>query len=616
MMLSKALQIALLSKCIAIVAALDEAMLLALRIEHRWCRIAKRTDGPIITVPNVGKIEGVDLDPCYPTLAEFRGIPYAKPPVDSLRWQPPEAYPGWGDGKTFKATVFGNSCMQAPFPYLSPGVQTHEDCLFLNIATPKIALENGVKLPVMIYIHGGGYRMGSGDEIDLSRAPLVSSSKDSIVVVTLNYRLGVFGFLGSSEMKERTNGNGAGNFGTQDQRLAMTWIKKNIGAFGGDSDSITIFGQSAGGASVIQHLTQPASYSLYHKCIIQSGGYNLNSKRMADAENFYAALLIASGCTSLECLVATSADDLLNYTATATEQIRNETKSLREINYDDFHPVIDGVSLINTPSALIAAKQYNREVPVMIGSVRDDLFDPLVPENLTEAEFEAWGLQSLGPTELEGLRRVYDPKVYTYPANLGNASMWYWMYRRYLNDRIIGHGACSVRWLARLLDEAGTPSVYSFLFNHSDALSVPVFAVNHGDDVRYCLDELDEVYSKAGLHPSDIPGEAKKLAQTMAAYWVSFAKTGDPNPTGDTADGTAVIWPKFTTEGDTILSLGVESAGGMQAQAGVRKRACDWQIDQALLKKVLVKPDGQIGPFAEGADSQQHRVSSEAATWI
>jgi para-nitrobenzyl esterase len=133
---------------------------------------------------------------------------------------------------------------------------------------------------------------------------LVASSKNSVVVVTINYRLNVFGFLGGSEVKDSTRGHGAGNFGIQDQRMAIAWTKAHIAAFGGDGEDITIFGESAGGNSVINHLAQPASFGLYTKAIVESGAYNLGAGTMEEAETNYKKLLASSSCSSLSCLKA------------------------------------------------------------------------------------------------------------------------------------------------------------------------------------------------------------------------------------------------------------------------------------------------------------------------
>ena len=192
-------------------------------------------------------------------------------------------------------------------------------------------------------------------------------------------RLNVFGFLGSSEVAARTKGGGAGNFGIQDQRAAIAWTKAHIGAFGGDGDDITIFGESAGGNSVINHLAQPASFGLYTKAIIESGAYDLGAEPMASAQASYAKLLTAAKCSDLDCLVAKSPLEV----GTANEAGAGAGGG----------PVVDGVSLTDTPVGLIEKKTYNNKVPVIIGSNRDEAaFFTLLeqtPQNMTDADFDA-----------------------------------------------------------------------------------------------------------------------------------------------------------------------------------------------------------------------------------
>jgi len=331
---------------------------------------------------------------------------------------------------------------------------TSEDCLYLNIVAPKGALENGAeKLPVMLWIYGGNFEVGFSQERYM--ANLVSESGNSIIGVSINYRLGVFGFLAGSELVERNGGGGAGNFGIQDQRAAIAWTKANIGAFGGAGNDITLFGQSAGGASVLNHLVQPASFSLFQKAIIESGTYRLDSKPMAEAEVTYEGVLLACDCPDLPCLLETDATALLDGGAAA---LAASSCPSSFFSCTDWLPVIDGVSLTDVPAALIAAKNYNNKVPVIIGSNRDEvaLFFLLLgnppPVNMTEAEFDAWEdmfynepHSALGPANLAKLKTVYDPEMYPYPADLGGYSQWYWMNVRYTTDEIRSFGACSVR---------------------------------------------------------------------------------------------------------------------------------------------------------------------------
>jgi para-nitrobenzyl esterase len=296
-----------------------------------------------------------------------------------------------------------------------------EDCLYLNIVAPKAALVKGAKkLPVMVWIHGGALFVGSGNEDDI--APLVASSKDRIVGVTLNYRLGVLGFLGGSDLSARTRGEGSGNYGIQDQRSALSWVRAHIGAFGGDGEDITIFGQSAGGLSVINHLAQPASFPLYKKAIIESGTYFVGAKTMKEAEASYRMFLDATNCTSLECLVLGDAKSLVDV---GNALVDSDGAFLFEGNTQ---PVVDNVRLTDTPAALIDAKLYNNKVPIIIGSNRDEEVRhmPRFP-NLTEAEFDAMDeFSKMDNATFAELKRIYAPEVYPYPADLKGYSIWYW----------------------------------------------------------------------------------------------------------------------------------------------------------------------------------------------
>ena len=247
-------------------------------------------------------------------------------------------------------------------------------------------------------VHGGAYQTGASNDYDGNA--LVAASQKQVVVVTINCelpslllschppnahpspaatdRLNVFGFLGSSEVAARTKGGGAGNFGIQDQRAAIAWTKAHIGAFGGDGDDITIFGESAGGNSVINHLAQPASFGLYTKAIIESGAYDFGAEPMSSAQASYAKLLTAAKCSNLDCLVSKTPLEV----GTANGQAGAGGG-----------PVVDGVSLTDTPVGLIEKKTYNNKVPVIIGSNRDEAaFFTLLeqtPQNMTDTDFDA-----------------------------------------------------------------------------------------------------------------------------------------------------------------------------------------------------------------------------------
>jgi para-nitrobenzyl esterase len=531
----------------------------------------------------LGKIAGLDRKE-YPSVAEFRGIPYAEPP---LRWQPPKMHKGWG-GDTFNATDYGSICFQNIYP---GGLETEddpqsEDCLLLQIATPRSALEVGAKkLPVMLWIHGGGFRLGKGWEFDA--APLVDASGGEVVVVQLNYRLGVFGYLGGDELMSRTNGTGAGNFGTQDQRMAMKWVKENIGAFGGDGDDVTLFGQSAGAMSILNHLSQPESYPLYNKVIVESGSQLFTSSiniTINDANMKYNAFLNGTGCEDIDCLLEVGAKELLDL-----YEYANAAPS-----YWGWLPVIDGVSVTEFFLNLFESKLFNNNVPIIIGTNREEAagYMNIPSNNLTEGEFESL-IQTYTPMsteELTELKQLYDPQVYSYPAELGEYSIWAWMYARAQTDMMVTAelglpGHCQDRWLARKLLEGGSKSVYMYQWAHTPNTVSEVFAA-HGYEPFNVYNMLVYPIWKAQqtgnlTYIDDATAARVKMGRAMSAYWSSFAVSGDPSTTRDESELGMVQWPKFTTEQELTFMLEDDSKGGLRVEQHLLKEQCDWHLQYA-----------------------------------
>merc|ERR550525_1450812 len=314
-----------------------------------------------VDVRGLGVLHGVENQ----GVAYFKGIPYAKAPTGALRWQPPEPHGPWTSPRN--ASSFGSVCWQ-----LNAAPNQSEDCLFLNVATPAAALQATSPLPVMFWIHGGGYQSGEANAYTADE--LVIASELSVVVVTINYRLGVFGFLASSEIKASTSDGSAGGFGVQDQRMAMAWVKDHISAFGGDGASITIFGESAGGHSVINHLTRPLSFPLYTKAIIQSGTYDEGAVSMDIAEVAYQGLKAGFGCSDLACLRGQDQFAVLLWGHNCCPG-----------------PVVDDVELSAPPTDLIAQGKHNIEVPVLMGATRDEHITTWFGMNFSiksEAEFD------------------------------------------------------------------------------------------------------------------------------------------------------------------------------------------------------------------------------------
>jgi para-nitrobenzyl esterase len=288
--------------------------------------------GPV-TDPPAGAVRGVAIE----SVTAYRGIPYAQPPIGARRWRAPQPLPRWTSVRD--ATAFGPVCMQAP-PNGDTGVGDEprsEDCLTLNIWTPSLA---GRKHPVMVWLHGGGYTSGSGS------APLYDGTKlaaRGVVVVTLNYRLGRFGFFTHPELLAQGDGV---NFGLLDQRAALRWVQANIAAFGGDPARVTLFGNSAGGESVLFHMTMPESRGLFARAIVQSG---LGGRQLRDTASSIDADRAA---TPLAQLRGAPAADILGW----------GTPSV----YRGFGPTIDGISVAGTIESAFRAGRQAR-IPMVIG---------------------------------------------------------------------------------------------------------------------------------------------------------------------------------------------------------------------------------------------------------
>ena len=241
-----------------------------------WCSLAlvligvgaaASQQGPAVVRVESGQVQGVIAD----DVESFKGIPFAAPPVGELRWRPPQPAASWTGVR--QAADFGANCMQGRFgPPPAAGAPQppapSEDCLFLNIWRPASAAA-GAKLPVMVWIHGGGFVGGSGALPGEGGGPF---ARQGVVLVTLNYRLGRFGFFAHPALSAERPDDLKGNYAYMDQIAALQWVKRNIGAFGGDPDNVTIFGFSAGGVSVHSLLASPLARGLFHKAIAQSGG--------------------------------------------------------------------------------------------------------------------------------------------------------------------------------------------------------------------------------------------------------------------------------------------------------------------------------------------------------
>jgi len=405
-----------------------------------------------------GLLEGVEAD----GVTVFRGVPFAAPPVGDLRWRAPQPAAGWSGMR--KADRFSPVCMQkGSYPEDAPPERSSEDCLYLNVWAPRGAR----KLPVMVWIYGGALRNGSGS------TPLYAGdrlARHDVIVVTFNYRLGVFGFLAHPEIEQ------SGAFGLQDQIAALTWVKHNIAGFGGDPDRVTVFGQSSGAMSISVLMASPLAKGLFQRAIAQSGGLFepiqiLLELALPGAEQAGLKFAAAAGGANLQQLRAKPADELLKV---------------------PFNPnlIIDGHVLTRSPYEIFVEGEQN-DVPVLVGVNRDEGDYFVRRDTITAANFRSELEHSL-PAFLIDLAGV--PRQVANDAEARTTVLTF--------HRDIRFGWDMWTW-ARLASRKNR-SVFAYEFSRG-----PV--ATHGAEMPYVFD---------------------RLPSTMATYWTNFAKTGDPNSAG------------------------------------------------------------------------------------
>lgn len=466
-----------------------------------------------------------------PSMVQFKGIPYAAPPIGALRWRAPQAPVAWTQER--QAQEFGPACAQPASAFGTPSPTTNEDCLTLNVFRPRAPGPH----PVMVWIHGGAFYLGSS-----TAYPDVSSLVgQNVVVVTLNYRLGALGFMAHPALSAEQGGH-SGNYGLMDQQFALRWVRDNIAAFGGDPGNVTLFGESAGGFSVLSHLAAPESAGLFHKAIVMSGAYGLDvqdslsqseSKGQALAT---AAMSIVSGsggttCDtgSVECLRSLPVTALLG--AQMTAYPRGPV------------PSIDGRVLdASVRHKIWAGTQH--PMPVLQGSTRDEyrLFAalselggaaPLTPETLPAA---ITGLGLPAPIASILASGTYHPALFADNASFAFGALG--------TDLVF---ACNGLNVARRLSGHGQ-SVYAYEFRDRTApevlpaVSFPQGAA-HSAELQYLFDM-----------PRPLNAEQTALKHAIVRYFSRFARTGQPDVVG------LPSWPAFAS--DTPIYLGLDVAGG------------------------------------------------------
>ncbi|MCZ9342539.1 carboxylesterase family protein, partial [Streptomyces sp. TRM76130] len=303
-------------------------------------------DGPVVAT-RYGQVRGEAGE----TAHSYLGIPYAAPPVGALRWRPPAAPASWTGVRD--ATAPGDPCVQtasdSPWGDLAGPGTPSEDCLYLNVHTP--ARPSLLKRPVMVWIHGGGFTVGSGAFYDGSTL----AADGDVVVVTLNYRLGAFGYLAHPDLAGESAEGVSGNYGVLDQQAALRWVRDNVAAFGGDPDNVTVFGESAGGGSVCHQLVSPRAVGLFDRAIAQSGcGFALPTQE--SQQRVGSAWADSLGCADAACLRALPADRVLTAAQSPTAR---------------WTPNVDGAVLPRQVMDALESGRFHR-VPVLQGTTADE----------------------------------------------------------------------------------------------------------------------------------------------------------------------------------------------------------------------------------------------------
>jgi para-nitrobenzyl esterase len=476
----------------------------------------------------------------------FLGIPYAKPPVGELRFRAPEPAEPW-DG-VLPATEFGSPC---PQPQWIQGPESvEENCLFLNVWTPEPAPD--AALPVMVWLPGGGNQNGSASDLSpLTGNAHIYDGRDlaeshGVVVVTINYRVGVMGFFSHPGL--RAEGSRSGNQGLADQQLAMRWVQENIVAFGGDPDNVTLFGESAGAQDTCLQVVSPTARGLFHRGIAESGGCMTYRPEAAIAEQQVQAFAEAVGCSGaadeLACLRDKPVRDLL--IAAPLDGGSPDAPGGRQFSGGtprwEFNPVVDGELIPAQPRELVAAQDFAK-VPYLTGSNFEEgrlfLLSVTTPVT-TDAEYQA-ALQRLFGNFAAEAAVLYPVSAFATPQDA--------LVRVWGDSRLV----CSTTETARRLAANGA-SVYAYDFARPIP-SLEGLGATHGVELPYVFGTLQN------------PGtDDAGLSDAMQGYWTRFAASADPNGAG------ALAWPSFNDTSEERMDFNVPSS----VIAGFRSAECDF----------------------------------------
>ena len=482
------------------------------------------------------------------TSCAFLGVPFAAPPVASLRWKAPQPAASWAPG-VFPATTAPPTCAQLNAATGLPSGS--EDCLRLNVWTPN-PLPSAA--PVIVWLHPGSFSSASANFAPQNGEALAAAT--GAIVVATNYRLGPFGFLGHQALT--TEGKVAGNYGFLDQRAALMWVRDHIAAFGGDPANVTLGGQSAGAQSVGLHLVSPGSQGLFHRAIMQSGFPSIRWRSHVDAQSQGEQFAATLGCAQtdptllLACLRSKTRDQVL------LARPPNVFEQVLETGRTQWTPIVDGIDIPGQPRELFEAGAFSR-VPVLLGANRDEgwtFVNRSFPSSMTLDQYIATLDAEFGP-DAAAVFAAYPVSDVVSPKDALAAAVGDAEY------------VCEARRMARSIERTKTP-VYLYLFGYEVDAVVPD-KVAHGLEVSILFGNN---YGPP-LFPAYTLGAADlELSHAMAAYWTLFAGNGNPN----TDDSAVVHWPAFSRPQGNGRGVDKFLALDLPIQTGLRlnEELCDF----------------------------------------
>lgn len=510
---------------------------------------------PPIVQTQAGKVQGKWIQ--KGNLASFKGIPYATPPVGTLRWKAPQLLQKWEGVK--KTTKFSESAWQQEITLplfldgivngqgwssfhrfwvnallkIAPRPKQSEDCLYLNIKTPN--LDSNAKLPVMVWIHGGDHQDGSSSDIYYDG---VAIPEKGIVYVSINYRLGLMGYFAHPELNDESEHNVSGNYGTLDQIAALQWVKDNISAFGGDADNVTIFGESAGGESVAHMMSSPLAKGLFHKAILQSPA---NAGQMTHLSKPFLTLSSAEerGLNFIKKLGITGNHQVEQLRKRSAKELMEFIRAHEDVNA--YYPAIDGYVLPKSPFETFHDKEQ-APVPILLGSNADEgsclhsIFElPIIDyQNLELSSKELLEhFKNDFAEEADGLFKIYP----------GLKKRDVQAEKDILGDEMFGVKA---RLYAEYAAKNNQPT-YFYHFTRVPPKPKQNAGAYHAAEIAF-------------VHGTDTPivpldKNDKKLSRVMIDYWTNFAKTGNPNGNGHPE------WKTFNPEKPKWMVLDIDKVG-------------------------------------------------------